>query len=382
MKITQTMFLNLYEQGKKDSEIARISGDCPSTIAKLRKSLNLPTNGRKVVSDEIILELYNKGLLDAEIAEISGASKTQIMRRRNKYGLPPNKKKHPLEDCFLELYEAGNNDLDISKITGVSSTAVNNYRIALGLPAIGKHDISEVKLKELYIQGFSDAEIGKILGRATATITKHRQRQGLLNAIKTPNNYQYNSEEFQIILGSVLGDGSLIKTHTNGGTILKIAHCEKQKEYLEYKWNFLKNNASEIKHYKFHDSRRKNPEYYNYQFYTKSSKTLNEMYNNWYHPYKIIYREDLLKLAPLGLAIWYMDDGYKVKDGGAMLCTNNFTKFELEIIKDMFLKNFNIEVTLNNNVSNLVYIPFKEFPKFKKIIEPYIIDCMKYKLKE
>jgi hypothetical protein len=382
MKITQELFLKLYEQGKKDSEIARISGDCASTIAKLRKSLNLPTNGRKVVPDEIILELYYKGFLDAEIAEISGASKTQVMRRRNKYGLPPNKKKHPLADCFLELYEAGNNDLDISKITGVSSTAVFNYRVSLGLPAIGKHNISEQELKLLYKQGLSDEEIGKILGRAAATIAKHRQQQGLLNAIKSPGNYQYNSEEFQVILGSILGDGCLIKTHTKGGTILKVAHCEQQKEYLEYKWNILKNNASEIKHYKFYDSRRKNPVYYNYQFYTKSSKSLNKMYYNWYHPYKIIYKKDLFKLSPLGLAIWYMDDGYNVKSGGAMLCTNNFTRNDLEIIKEMFLHNFNLKVTLNNTASNLVYIPSTEFPKFKKIIEPYMIDCMKYKIEK
>ena len=382
MKITQTLFLKLYEQGKKDSEISKISGDSASTIGKLRKSLNLPPNGRKIVSDEIILELYNKGLVDAEIAEISGASKAQIMRRRNKFQLPPNKKRHPLDDCFLELYNAGNNDLDIAKITGISKTCICNYRTALDLPAIGKHNIDENKLQELVKNGLSDQEIGKILNRATVTIQKHRQKLGLLQCIKTPNDYQYNETEFQVILGSVLGDGCLIKTYQNGGTILKVVHCEKQKEYLEYKWNFLKENSSEIKHYKFYDERRKIPEYYNYQFYTKSSKSLNEMYNNWYHPYKIIFKDDLFKLKPLGLAIWYMDDGYNVKDGGAMLCTNNFTKSDLLLIKEMFLSNFNLEVTINNSASNLVYIPVKEFSKFKEIIKPYIIDSMKYKIEK
>lgn len=76
-----------------------------------------------------------------------------------------------------------------------------------------------------------------------------------------------------------------------------------------------------------------------------------------------------------------MDDGYKCKPyGGAMLCTNAFSREELELIKQMFKDKFNIEVTLNIKSGNIVYIPSKEFPKFKKLIEPYIIPSMKYKI--
>lgn len=382
MKITEKLFLELYEQGLKDSEISRISGDSASTISKLRKSKNLPANGRKIIEDSIIVELHNKGLIDPEIAKITGASISQIKRRRDKLGLMLNIKKHPLDDCFMDLYSSGNNDLDISKITGISKSVVQNYRSKLNLPAIGKHNIDEKLLESFYKEGKTDEEIGKILNRAPATIAKHRCALHLVDYSRVTKNYKYSNEEFQVILGSLLGDGSLVKMHVNGGTILKITHCEKQKEYLEYKWNILKNNSSEIKRYKFYDSRRKkDPEYYQYLFYTKSSYSLNEMYNNWYRPTKTIYSEDLYRIEPLGLAIWYMDDGYKCKPyGGCMLCTNNFSKQELELIQKVFLEKFNISVTINNSSTNMVYIPSKEYSKFKELISPYIIDSMKYKL--
>jgi ribosomal protein S6 len=381
MKITKEEFLSYYEQGLKDSEIARISGDAESCVNKFRNSLGLPVNGRKIISDEDFFELYYKGYSDAEIAKISGASSSQIGRRRLKYDLPVNKKKHPLDDNFMDLYNSGNNDSEISRLTGISLSVVRNYRVKLNLPVIKKSELNKETIKELFNSNKSDEEIGEVLGLSSATVKKQRQSIGLLRANKRPNNYIYSNEEFQIILGSLLGDGSLQKTYTSGGTVFKVTHCEKQKEYIEYKWNFLKNNSSEIKEYTFHDDRRKNPDYISYTFYTKSSLSLNEMFNNWYRPNKTIYKEDLYKIEPLGIAIWYMDDGYKCKPyGGGMLCTNLFSKQELEIIQQMFKDKFDINVTINNQSNNLVYIPSSEFSKFKELIEPYVIDSMKYKL--
>lgn len=380
MKITEEQFLLYYEQGLKDSEISKLSGDSASVITKYRNNLGFPPNGRKVISDETFYEWYNKGCNDHEIASITGASSSQITRRRNKFNLPVNKKKNPLEECFIDLYTSGNNDLDISKITGISVSAVQNYRSKLNLPIIGKHNIDQKKLEQLFNEGKADAEIGQILNRSAATIARQRQSMRLLRATKIPNNYQYTEEEFQVILGSLLGDGSLSKMYDNGGTIFKVTHCVKQKEYISYKHSLLKNNSSELKCYQFRDERRKNPDYLEYTFYTKSSNSLNAMYFNWYHPNKVVCKEDLYRIEPLGLAIWYMDDGYKCKPyGGCMICTNSFSRNDLLIIQQMFKGKFDIEVTLNNQ-NNMVYIPSEEYFKFKKLIEPFIIPSMKYKI--
>ena len=92
MKITEKEFLDLYKQGKKDSEIARISGDSESTINQLRKKLNLSPNNRVIVTDDEFLDFYKKGLIDSDICKITGASPAQISRKRNKLGLKVNKK--------------------------------------------------------------------------------------------------------------------------------------------------------------------------------------------------------------------------------------------------------------------------------------------------
>lgn len=382
MKITEEKFLEYYEQGLKDSEISRLSGDSESTINVLRKKLKLEPNGRRIISDELFLELYNKGKTDTEISSITGCSTSQCVRRREKFGLQKNVKETTLTLRFSELYNEGFNDVEIGKIIGYSKSRVQAYRTKLGLPPVEKNAIDLEQVKCLVSQGKTDKEIANILNYSWSYIRMCRTKllQMPITSNK-PNNYVYEGDEYQVLIGSLLGDGSLQKVHKNGGTVLKITHSEKQKEYICFKQSILSKNCSNVKSYQYYDSRRKIPEYTQYSIYTYSSIDLNQYFYNWYKPNKQIYEKDLFKIEPLGLAIWYMDDGYKCKPyGGCMLCTNSFTRVELELIQKMFKEKFNINVNLNCECDNLVYVPSKEFPKFKALIEPYIIPSMKYKL--
>ena len=153
----------------------------------------------------------------------------------------------------------------------------------------------------------------------------------------------------------------------------------KQLDYCKHKHNLLKNNVNDLHIYNRVDNRRKIPEYQECGFGTIFSTTLNEMYNNWYKDKKRVYREDLYKINGLGLAIWYMDDGSKCKDGGAILCTNCFDMEDLLLIQQMFKEKFNIIVNIYDK-SNELYIPSKEFVKFRNLIEQYIEPSMAYKL--
>lgn len=331
------------------------------------------------LSDNKFLELYHLGYTDKRIADETNVSSTQVRRIRIKLGLKVNKPKHRLDEIFLKLYNQGYNDIDISEKTGVPKSVVQSYRCKLQLPAIGPHKTDSTKIIQLVSKGLSDLEIADILNVSQLTVAKYRQQSGIFYSIRTPWNIIPTEEEFQVILGSLLGDGNLHKYHKNGGSILTIAHCEQQKEYIEYKWNYLKRFVSEIKHYKFTDSRRKNPIYYNYSIHTKSNLAFNNLRQRWYTPKKKINKEDLYKIEPLGLAIWYMDDGNKL-DYGATLCTNCFSIEDLEIIQQMFIEKFNIQTHFYEK-THVTYIPSKEFPKFKKLIEPYIIPSMQYKIK-
>lgn len=379
MKFTKEQFIYYYQKGLRDSEIAKILKVCASSIGEFRRSLNLPTNHRHVCSDEEILEQYKKGFTDAEISRILNISTSQVARRRKKFNLSKNERPNKLDNCFINLYNKNMNDREISKITGVSKSVVQKYRSSLNLKSIGKHSVNKNEIKKLILNGKSDKEIGDIFGLSYLTIKRHRQNLGFIQKSSRPNKYKYDDTQSQIIIGSILGDASLVKMHKNGGTVFKITHCLKQQDYLKYKWGFLKENASTIKEYFYTDKRLKVPFYSNKTFYTKSSTSLNEMFNNWYRPKKRIYKPDLFKLNPLGLSIWYCDDGYLSKDGGCFLCTNSFPIEDLKIIQLFFKEKFNIIVNIYTKL-HLIYFPKKESFKFQKLILPYIIDSMKYKI--
>ncbi len=282
------------------------------------------------------------------------------------------------KQLVLKLYSEGYNDCQISRMLGISNSAIQAYRNKLHLPKVKRTVVDDRLLIELYNQGKSDEEIAKVFNISPKTVSRHRCRLRLVDNSKISKDYQYTEEQFQVILGSILGDGNLLKKYKKGGTILTIAHCDAQLEYLKYKQKLLQPCISNIKRYIRCDHRRKVPKYHHNEIYTPSLLSLNVMYRNWYIPIKRIYKEDLYKIKPLGLAIWFMDDGYKIGNAGE-LCTNCFPIEDLQIIQQMFKDLYDIQVTIYTK-RHLIYIPSKEFKKFVKLIQPYIIPSMQYKI--
>ncbi|MDI6709014.1 MAG: hypothetical protein QME47_08035, partial [Candidatus Thermoplasmatota archaeon] len=97
-KFTDEQFLKLYNKGYSDARIAAKLKVAASTVHKRRVYLGLAANYKKppyVVwnkkfSEEEFLELYNKGLDDREIAKRLKVSRASVRVRRWKLGLKPN----------------------------------------------------------------------------------------------------------------------------------------------------------------------------------------------------------------------------------------------------------------------------------------------------
>lgn len=379
-------FMQYYKQGFSDVKISKIMGVCESTIGKLRNKIGLKPNNRIVITDEDFFKLYNKGLTDKQISEQSGTSESSVRRRRKKYNLPIHKSyteaNKLLKKYFMQYHNEGKNDSKIAVLLGISKNAVNNYRISLGLQPIGKEKIDLQKVKKLFNEGKTDKEISEIINYSIDYIKSCRHKLGLkLMEAKKAIDYQFNDKEYQVIIGSLLGDGNIsMPKYKNGGSTLYITHSIKQKEYIEFKYKILKNMMCELREYDRIDYR------FNItnkmcEIYSHSIKQLIDFRNRWYIPNKRVCYDDVKKLGPLGLAIWYMDDGYKCKPyGGCILCTNCFPREDLEILKKVLKDNFNIIATSNIKKDNVLYIPSKEFPKFKEVVEPYIVPCLKYKV--
>ena len=205
-------------------------------------------------------------------------------------------------------------------------------------------------------------------------------------------------EARQIFLYMLIGDGSLQKTG-----VLRMKHSHDQLEYLLWKRNLLESYGIKTNLYST-ISKSWGKEFkcdiVDTRLYTFSKRYRKLIYN----PVKNIYFKSLLRtITPLGIAIWYMDDG------NLYLHKRDNEKYYPEItlatcvsydinqqIVDMFDKRFNIHFKIRpvcykkpKNVKN--YNPnnyliklndSKESVKFIDIVSPTVsqIPSMKYKI--
>lgn len=186
----------------------------------------------------------------------------------------------------------------------------------------------------------------------------------------------------QLLIGSLLGDGcfcSVSKITKN--KCLSIAHSMKQYEYLKYKWNILNryNLVPPIKEREITNSRYLHP--------TKECRLKTRLhpiftqirdtcYDNTGH--KRVNIDFIKDIDSLGLAIWYMDDGYVTKNS-CILSTCSFTLEEQISLAKLLLEKFQLHFNVGKH-DNSMYLQAADFPKFRCLIVNYVIPSMQYKL--
>lgn len=327
-----------------------------------------------ILNDDELIQRLKTMKID-ELATYFNVSRSTIRRNLKRLHLSAFKRVFD-ESEFMRLYNEGKDDNYISKQLGCSNSTISNYRNKLQLPPNykTKHEylkqtiLNSTKSKELLAKEL-DVDISVIdYFKETANIDIH--------------NYEISDYEFQILIGGLLGDGSISINRNKIFGRYTFAHAEKQKNYCIWKAKQLQNLVyyPRVFNPRYHYDKRTNKIYTSYFCYSKECVQLKELHDRWYtNNIKHICYEDLFKLDALGLAIWFMDDGYKSLSGYyiATLC---FSNEDLQLISKYFLDKWNIEITITKN--NEVYIPAKYRKHFTEIIKPYIHSDCKYKLLE
>lgn len=248
-----------------------------------------------------------------------------------------------------------------------------------------KIDIPKEKLIELYVEKHMTMhEIAEVYNVNRTTISNKLKEFGI-DMEPTVRKYRMlkatpiNDEQKKLILGSLLGDASVIKKIKT--SYFKVGHCEKQKEYLMWKKSVLGNF---VNHVKKHIDPRGNSVMYNIN--TISHNELNFYRNLFYENNRKVIKRDLINLIkdPLSLAVWYMDDGSRGKYN-CRFSTDSFTKEENEILIDLLKINFDIKsrvcaYTRNNKEYYFLTLNKNNTLKLFSLIAPYMQNCMKYKL--
>lgn len=176
-----------------------------------------------------------------------------------------------------------------------------------------------------------------------------------------------------LIIGSLLGDGYVRIMPGRKNAFLEINHSFKMKEYVEWKYEMLKDIVISPP-----KRRRGNGNRIAYRFFTKQHPNITELFNLFYKNGKKMIPN--ISLNPLSIAVWYMDDGSKCGDSDYYLNTQQFSLDDQNKLLTMLKKN-SIEATLNRDkIYWRIRLQKSSIPKFKNLVGSLIIPSLQYKL--
>lgn len=207
---------------------------------------------------------------------------------------------------------------------------------------------------------------------------------------------EITAEQKQLLIGGLLGDGGLSKSKTNRGYTYREFHCLEQKDYALWKANFL--NVKLIKKVYWENRIKGLDKNYHgrvgifeqYGFSLLNHPYINFLHSKFYTPKKSIPIELMDELGPLGLAVWYMDDGSYLKTNGKKRTNialyhkfNNLDEknFLIKFFKDKFGMDCKI---YSRPTCEVIRFNTESSKKFIRIIKHYVesIPCMRYKINQ
>lgn len=205
-------------------------------------------------------------------------------------------------------------------------------------------------------------------------------------------------EDRGILVGMALGDGHLsVRKRFKQGKYayesaeITIVHSIQQKEYVEHKAELVRKIFGGKHTVREHVTNlpRTGRSYLQYGF-SKSNKYFKTLQGIMYRDReKYIDLQVLNMLNPHGIAIWYMDDGHARRnlnrDGWISSVSTDIStccsKEETETICFWFGKEYDIKFSSYPTKGRFsIRCNTAESHKFARLVEPYIIPSMRYKL--
>lgn len=196
-----------------------------------------------------------------------------------------------------------------------------------------------------------------------------------------------SSMQRSFIIGSLLGDGTMRMGKGAINANFKVEQGLVQKDYVFWKYEILKSLVfTEPKiSYRYNPEKERYPK--SWWFRTIRHPLLTQIYDMFYirdgykTGRKIIPKNIMDLLDPLGLAVWIMDDGSYNK-GVIDISTYSFLLPEIKLLQEILKKKFNVEIRYfkDRDKGYRMYCNMKETKKLIQTIKPYIIPSMVYKI--
>lgn len=219
----------------------------------------------------------------------------------------------------------------------------------------------------------SNKEIAGKINKCPKDVGDKRRALGL--PLRECDVIPLTSFQKQLIYGSLLGDGSIVKGKEDKNCRFSEAHSIKQKEYLLFKYKKLKPYSGKFIKY---------PGKYGMEckFSTKAHPCFNTFRKMFYdkNGRKFIKFSTLEQIIhPLALAMWLGDDGSNdVWD--CRLATAKYSVKEIKYLIKWLKDIFKIKSFLHKHGEYWYISIRKDRPKFTRLIKPYLPKVMHYKL--
>ncbi|MFZ5366511.1 MAG: LAGLIDADG endonuclease [Patescibacteria group bacterium] len=185
-----------------------------------------------------------------------------------------------------------------------------------------------------------------------------------------------------MLIGSLLGDGTLRRGIRAINVNFKVEHGLRQKEYVFWKylvfrnWVFTEPKLS----YRYRDNGKRYLK--SWWFRTVRHPVLTKYWKHFYSGRKKIIPDLIDKLFDsLVLAVWVMDDGC-YQHGRIDISTYAFTLKEIHRLQDALRTVFALESHYfkDREKGYRIYFSVSETKKVINFIRPYIIPSMQYKI--
>jgi len=189
-----------------------------------------------------------------------------------------------------------------------------------------------------------------------------------------------------VLIGSLLGDGTMRigkrAVHAN----FKVDHGLKQKEYVFWKYEILKNFVTTPPKLSYRTSANGRRYKKSWWFRTIRHPLFTDLYYEYYTTEgyrcgrKIVPIGIYNSIDPLALAVWIMDDG-SYNRSKLDISTYSFSLQEVEFLCAILQKRFRISMSYHRDRDKgyRMYASISETKKLVDLIRPYIIPKMMYK---
>lgn len=193
-----------------------------------------------------------------------------------------------------------------------------------------------------------------------------------------------NELQREILVGLLLGDGHIEQPYIKPRARLKVEQRAEMKAYVQWLHDIFKDWVRSGIRSKTKSLKTTGRSYQYYGFTTFAHEELFS-YRELFYPNgkKVIPSNIDELLTPLGLTIWFMDDG-SVKSHqskGRILNTHSFTSDEVESLCAVLQEKFSLEAWPRHQSDGIqIYISGKSANQLQSLVEPHILPEMRYKL--